>query len=434
MTSYAYQAVNAAGQPMRGTLAVLNQNEALRRIREMGLFPTKLTERLAEREQRVRSTKPAKHGTLLANIRRISIPLMEGRVKASTLSVFTRQLATLIDAGMPLLRGLKILQQQETNPRLKRITGEISDAIEGGGSLTEALQAHPKVFSGLYVNMVRAGEVGGALEITLRRLAEFMEKAQKIKGKVKSAMFYPVAVMIVATGILTLMMVFIVPRFQTVFDGLLGGAQMPAFTRFVMGMSDLARHNAPMVGIGLVAVIIALNLALRTEWGRWVFDLLKLRAPVVGPVFRKTALSRLTRTLGTLLHSGVPVLQALNISRETAGNKVVGRLVGNIHDSVKEGETVTAPLRKSSVFTPVYVGMVDVGEQTGALPDMLLKIADQCDDDVDNAVSAMTSLLEPIMIVFLAVIVGGIVIAMFLPLIEIINNGDGISGDRTGES
>ena len=435
MTSYAYQAVNAAGQPMRGTVAVLNQNEALLRIREMGLFPTKLTERNAEREPHPRAAaKPAKRGALLANLSRISIPLMEGRVKAATLSVFTRQLATLIDAGMPLLRGLKILQQQETNPRLKRITGEISDAIEGGGSLTEALQAHPKVFSGLYVNMVRAGEVGGALEITLRRLAEFMEKAQKIKGKVKSAMFYPVAVMIVATGILTLMMVFIVPKFQTVFDGLLGGAQMPAFTRFVMGMSDIARHNAPMVGTGLVAVIIALNLALRTEWGRWVFDLLKLRAPVVGPVFRKTAISRLTRTLGTLLHSGVPVLQALNISRETAGNKVVGRLVGNIHDSVKEGETVTAPLRKSSVFTPVYVGMVDVGEQTGALPDMLLKIADQCDDDVDNAVSAMTSLLEPIMIVFLAVIVGGIVIAMFLPLIEIINNGDGISGDRTGES
>ena len=275
--------------------------------------------------------------------------------------------------------------------------------------------------------MVRAGEVGGALEITLRRLAEFMEKAQKIKGKVKAAMFYPVAVMVVAAAILTVMMVFVVPRFQAVCEGLLNGAQMPAFTRFVMGLSDAARHHAPMVGLGILGIIIALTFALRTQWGRWSFDLFKLRAPVVGPVFRKTAISRLTRTLGTLLNSGVPVLQALTIVKETAGNKIVGQLVGDIHESVKQGETVTAPLRNSSVFSPVYVGMVDVGEQTGALPDMLLKIADQCDDDVDNAVSAMTSLLEPIMIVILAVIVGSIVIAMFWPLV-IIMNSDGIGG------
>ena len=432
MTSYAYQAVDAAGQPMRGTLAVLNQNEALRRIKEMGLFPTKLTERRPERERPAKDSVAGKRGRTLAGLRKISIPLLQGRVKAAKLAVFTRQLATLIDAGMPLLRGLKILQQQETNPRLKRVTGQISDAIEGGGSLTEAVSAHPKVFNGLYVNMVRAGEVGGALEITLKRLAEFMEKSQKIKGKVKAAMFYPVAVIIVAMGILTLMMVFIVPRFQAVFDGLLNGATMPAFTRFVMGLSDIARHNAPMVGIGLVAAVITFKLMARTQWGRWMIDLCKLRAPAIGPVFRKTAISRMTRTLGTLLNSGVPVLQALNIVKETAGNMVVARTVGAIHDSVKEGDTFTGPLRTSPVFSPVFTGMVDVGEQTGALPDMLLKIADQCDDDVDNAVSAMTSLLEPILIVFLAVIVGGIVIAMFWPLIVIIN-GDGIGGGNTTE-
>ena len=428
MTNYAYQAVNSAGQPMRGTLAVLNQNEALRRIREMGLFPTKLTERRPERDLPARVPQIGKRARTLASLSRLSIPLPQRRVKPRTLAVFTRQLATLIDAGMPLLRGLKILQQQETNPRLKRIVGQVSETIEGGGSLTEALAAHPKDFNGLYVNMVRAGEVSGALEITLRRLAEFMEKAQKIKGKVKAAMFYPVAVMVVAAAILTVMMVFVVPRFQAVFEGLLNGAQMPAFTRFVMGVSDAARHHAPMVGLGILGIIIALTFALRTQWGRWTFDLFKLRAPVVGPVFRKTAISRLTRTLGTLLHSGVPVLQALTIVKETAGNKIVGQLVGNIHESVKQGETVTAPLRNSSVFSPVYVGMVDVGEQTGALPDMLLKIADQCDDDVDNAVSAMTSLLEPIMIVILAVIVGSIVIAMFWPLV-IIMNSDGIGGN-----
>jgi type IV pilus assembly protein PilC len=427
MTSYAYQAVDSAGQPMRGTLAVTNQNEALRRIREMGLFPLKLTERRPERSLPASPTPAETRSRTIASLSRISIPLLQGRVKPRTLAVFTRQLATLIDAGMPLLRGLRILQQQETNPRLKRIVGQVAETIEGGGSLTEALAAHPKDFNGLYVNMVRAGEISGTLETTLRRLAEFMEKAQKIKGKVKAAMFYPAAVMVVAMAILAVMMVFVVPRFQAVFDGLLGGAAMPAFTRFVMGLSDVARHNAPMMGLGILVAVIAAALALRTQWGRWTFDLLKLRAPVIGPVFRKTGISRLTRTLGTLLHSGVPVLQALTIVKETAGNKIVGQLVGDIHESVKQGETVTAPLRNSSVFSPVYVGMVDVGEQTGALPDMLLKIADQCDDDVDNAVNAMTSLLEPILIVFLAVIVGSIVIAMFLPLITIMN-GDPIGG------
>ena len=428
MTSYAYQAVDSAGQPMRGTLAVQNQNEALRRIREMGLFPLKLTERRSERVLPA-PTAPARQGSRrLADWSPLSIPLPQRRVKTSTLAVFTRQLATLIDAGMPLLRGLRILQQQETNPRLKRIIGKVSDAIEGGGSLAEALADHPRDFNGLYVNMVRAGEISGALEITLRRLAEFMEKAQEIKGKVKAAMFYPLAVMVVAMAILTVMMVFVVPRFQAVFDGLLGGAQMPAFTRFVMGISDAVRHNAPLVSLGMLGLMIALALALRTQWGHWTFDLFKLRAPAVGPVFRKTAISRLTRTLGTLLHSGVPVLQALTIVKETAGNKIVAHLVGDIHESVKQGETVTAPLRTSSVFSPVYVGMVDVGEQTGALPDMLLKIADQCDDDVDNAVSAMTSLLEPILIVVLAVIVGSIVIAMFMPLIAIMN-GPGLDNN-----
>jgi len=425
MTSYAYQAVDSAGQPMRGTLAVLDKNEALRRIREMGLFPIKITERRPEREASAKSSVAAKRPRTFARFGNISVPLLEGRVKPRTLAVFTRQLATLIDAGMPLLRGLKILQQQEASPRLKRIVGKVAETIEGGGTLTEALSAHPRDFNGLYVNMVRAGEVSGALEITLRRLAEFMEKAQKIKGKVKAAMFYPVAVMVVAIAIIVVMMVFVIPRFQAIFDGLMSGAQMPAFTQFVMGISEAIRHRAPLVGLGVLALIIAFSLALRTRWGRWTFDLFKLRAPVVGPVFTKTAISRLTRTLGTLLHSGVPVLQALTIVKETAGNKVVGHLVGDIHESVKQGETVTAPLRGSSVFSPVYVGMVDVGEQTGALPDMLLKIADQCDDDVDNAVSAMTSLLEPILIIFLAVIVGSIVIAMFWPLIVMMDKGMG---------
>ena len=435
MTSYAYQAVDATGHPMRGTVAVLNQNEALLRIREMGLFPLKITERRPDRASAApSSSSPPRRGqgwVSLASLSRISFPLLEGRVKPRTLAVFTRQLATLIDAGMPLLRGLKILQQQESNPRLKRIVGKVAETIEGGGSLTEALAAHPKDFNGLYVNMVRAGEVSGALEITLRRLAEFMEKSEKIKGKVKAAMFYPVAVLIVAMAILAVMTVFVIPRFQAVFEGLMNGVQMPAFTRFVMGISEAVRHQAPLVGLGMLAVIIAFSLALRTQWGRRTFDLFKLKSPLVGPVFRKTAISRLTRTLGTLLHSGVPVLQALTIVKETAGNKVIGQIVGNVHESVKQGDTITEPLRNASIISPVYVGMVDIGEQTGALPDMLMKIADQCDDDVDNAVSAMTSLLEPIMIVFLAVIVGSIVIAMFWPLIIIMDGGFGPKSDES---
>jgi type IV pilus assembly protein PilC len=425
MTTFLYQAVDATGQPNRGTLVVGSQNEALQRIREMGLFPTKVTER---RERATAEVMPV--GIRRPAIRRISLAILlwQPRTKPRALAAFTRQLATLVEAGMPLLRGLKILQEQERNTHFRLVIGQIAEGIESGNSLAETLLAYPRVFSPLYINMVRAGEISGTLELTLRRLSEFMEKAQKIKAKVKAAMFYPVAVMCVAGGILTLMMVFIVPRFQAVFDGLLGGAPMPAFTRFVMQVSESIRHHAPMVGLGLIVAVVAFGLVLRTTAGRFSWDKLKITAPVVGPVFRKSAISRLTRTLGTLMSSGVPILQAFKIVKETAGNVVVARLVGRVHESVKQGDTITAPLRSSDIISPVYVGMVDVGEQTGALPDMLMKIADQCDDDVDNAVTAMTSLLEPILIIFLAVVVGSIVIAMFLPILALINVDDGATG------
>jgi len=231
---------------------------------------------------------------------------------------------------------------------------------------------------------------------------------------------------------LIVMMVFVVPRFQLVFEGLLKGAAMPAFTTFILRISEVIRHHALVTAVGVLAVGVAFAASLRTTWGRWVFDRFKLTMPILGAVFRKAAISRFARTFGTLLGSGVPVLQALTIVKEATGNVVVGKVISRVHESVKEGETVTAPLRTSSVFPPMIVGMVDVGEQTGALPDMLLKIADNCDEEVDDAVSAMTSLLEPIMIVFLAVVVGSIVIAMFLPILAIINdpslNGSGAGG------
>jgi type IV pilus assembly protein PilC len=357
--------------------------------------------------------------------------MSEGRIKPAALAVFTRQLATLVDVGMPLLRGLRLLQEQEENRALRRVITELAKSVEAGGTLSEALAAHPKVFSRLYVNMVKAGETGGILELVLRRQAEFMEKALKIKGKVKAAMFYPMAVMGAAAGILTLLMVFIIPRFQTVFEGLLNGRQMPAFTLAVLKISDVFKSHFLVVGMVLLVLFVAFQYCIRTRSGRRWFDRFKLVVPVLGKISRKVALSRFARTFGTLLGSGVPVLQALAIVKETAGNVVVGDVISKIHDSVKEGGTLAEPLKASRIFPAMIGGMVDVGEQTGALPDMLLKIADACDEEVDNAVTAMTSLLEPVMIIFLAIVVGSIVIAMFLPLIYIIN-GPGIGGGGEG--
>ena len=357
--------------------------------------------------------------------------MLRGRIKPAVLAVFTRQLATLIDVGMPLLRGLRLLQEQTENRALRQVITDVAAAIESGNTLSEALEFHPRVFSPLFVSMVKAGEIGGMLEVVLRRQAEFMEKALKIKGKIKAAMFYPVTVMAVAAGILTLLMVFIIPRFQTVFDGLLNGQPMPAFTVLVLNLSEAFRSHYLTVGMALLIFGAALQVLIRTPRGRRWFDRFKLIVTVVGKIVRKTTLSRFARTLGTLLGSGVPILQALTIVRETAGNVIVGDVISKIHDSVKEGGTIAAPLREARIFPPIVSGMVDVGEQAGALPDMLMKIADTCDEEVDNAVSAMTSLLEPIMIIFLAVVVGSIVIAMFLPIIQAaggFNGGGGAGG------
>jgi type IV pilus assembly protein PilC len=413
MSNYAYVAVDPQGLESRGTLDVSDPTEALRRIKEMGLFPTKV---LAE--------KPHCHLPALTRPRlrttpssfNLSLPGWGSGISPRTLTVFTRQLATLVEAGMPLLRGLKTLHEQAESRALRRIIGQLSVTIESGGSFAEALALHPRVFNRLYENMVKAGEVSGALDVTLRRLADFMEKAQKIKGKVKAATCYPCAVLCVAMAILTVLMTYVVPRFKDVLEGLLGGGQMPSFTMFVLRISEAVKHHfllGPVIA-GVIAVVCLL--ALRTGWGRQAFDRLKPVMPVVGPLFRKVAISRFTRTLGTLLGSGVPILQALTIVKETAGNAVVGQVINDVHQRVKEGDPIAPGLRASTVFPAMVAGMVDVGEQTGALPEMLMKIADTYDDEVDNAVGAMTALLEPIMIVFLAVIVGSIVIALFLPL------------------
>jgi len=265
----------------------------------------------------------------------------------------------------------------------------------------------------------------------LKRLAEFSEKAQKIKGKVKAAMFYPVAVLIVALGIMILLLTFVIPRFQGVFAGM--NIQMPWFTTFVLGISSAVKDHFITTAAGVAVFVVIFLLLVKTRLGRLLWDKFKLKVPALGPVVSKVAISNFARTLGTLVSSGVPILQALTIVKETSGNVVISNAVASVHESVKEGETITAPLESSGVFPPMVVSMVDVGEQTGALPEMLLRIADNFDEDVDNAVSAMTSLLEPIMIVFLAVVVGSIVIAMFLPLIAMINNLNGSGGSGGGE-
>jgi type IV pilus assembly protein PilC len=433
MPKYNYVALDQKGNETKGTIEVGSQNEAIGRVKDMGLFPTKITESEKEgkaaKKEKTKAAKPKagkKGGGMSISIK---IPGFGG-VKPKALTTFTRQLATLVDAGLPLLRGLRVLEKQEKAGTLKDVLGQLAASIEGGSTFSEALAQHPKVFNRLFVNMVKAGELGGVLEVVLKRLAEFSEKAQKIKGKVKAALFYPVAVLIVAIGIMVLLMTFVVPKFKDVFGGM--GITLPGFTVFVLAVSDIIRNNIIMTMIVMAGVVVMFLLFIKTKFGRLIWDKVKLKMPPTGQVVTKVSISRFTRTLGTLVSSGVPILQALTIVKETAGNVIIANAVAKVHESVKEGETITAPLEASRVFPPMVISMVDVGEQTGALPEMLLKIADNYDEEVDNAVAAMTSLLEPIMIIFLAVIVGSIVIAMFLPLIAMISNlsGEGDSGGK----
>lgn len=423
MPKYNYVAMDSRGKETKGTLEVANQSEAIGRLKEMGYFPTKVVEAdKVKSDAKGKAVAPAgkkKGGGINLNI---NIPGMKGnKVKSKVLTTFTRQLATLVDAGLPLLRGLRVLERQERSRVLKRVINELAISIEGGSTFSESLAQHPKIFNRLYVNMVKAGELGGVLEVVLNRLAEFQEKAQKIKGKVIAAMFYPVAVMVVAVGILALLMIVVVPKFEAIFKDMLEGEALPAFTRLVLGISNAIKdHILGTLGIAF-GVFVCFKIFAMTKIGRKIVDKVKLKMPVLGPVVSKVAIARFSRTLGTLVSSGVPILQALTIVRETSGNVIIANAVTAIHESVKEGETITQPLEASGAFPPIVISMVDVGEQTGALPEMLMKIADNYDEEVDNAVSAMTSLLEPIMIVFLAVIVGSIVIALFMPLIVLMD-------------
>jgi type IV pilus assembly protein PilC len=334
--------------------------------------------------------------------------------------IFTRQLATLIDSGLPLLRSLNVLAKQERDTVFKKTINHLGDSVQSGGTFSEGLAQHPVIFNDLYVNMVKAGELGGVLELVLGRLAEFQEKAAKIKNKVAAAMVYPVIVMVLAVAIMAFLLVFIVPKFEAIFHDMLGDKPLPTITLFVIGVSRfIQNHWLVLIGL-IIALISGFKFASRTKAGRSIIDRFKLRLPLFGSLIRKTAVSRFSRTLGTLVTSGVPILQALNITRETAGNTVIANAISQVHDSVKEGESIVQPLEASGAFPPMVVSMIDVGEETGQLPEMLLKIAEVYDDEVDNSVAALTAALEPIMIIVLAVVVMTIVIALFMPLISII--------------
>lgn len=428
MPSYAYTALDARGQEVSDTLEAGNENEAIAALRQAGYYPTSVMEAgKAAKAARGKTAKApkAKAAGLKKDIN-ISIPFLERKtIKPKTLMIFTRQLATLIDSGLPLLRGLNVLGKQEPDPVLRKTIGKLADSVQGGSTFSDGLAQHPKLFNKLYINMVKAGELGGVMELVLVRLADFQEKAQKLKNKVVSAMFYPVIVLIIAVAIMAFLLVYIVPKFEQIFADMLGGKPLPALTEFVIGTSRFFQNQWYMILGAVFVVVVAYSLAGRTEKGLAIIDAIKLRVPLFGDLIKKSAISRFSRTLGTLVTSGVPILQALNITRDTAGNVVLSNAIQKVHDSVKEGESIVSPLEKSGIFPPMVVSMIDVGEETGQLPEMLLKVADVYDDEVDNTVAGLTSLLEPIMIVFLAVVVGTIVIALFLPLISIISGLQG---------
>jgi type IV pilus assembly protein PilC len=421
MPRYNYVALDARGQESTGLVEAASTNEVIGQLRQAGYFPTSVYEENKSGRDGTVARRAAKMARTTRPRAKVNIVLFQRKkIRPKILMIFTRQLATLIDSGLPLLRSLNVLAKQERDAVLRNTINKLADGVQGGNTFSDALALHPRIFNDLYVNMVRAGEIGGVLELVLNRLAEFQEKAAKIKNKVVAAMVYPIIVITMAIAIMGFLLVFIVPKFEAIFHDMLGNRPLPVITMFVINLSKLVQnHWLVIIGL-LVAVVAGYKFMNRTTSGRSIIDRLKLHLPLFGDLNRKTAISRFSRTLGTLVTSGVPILQALNITRETAGNAVIAKAISQVHDSVKEGESIVQPLEASRTFPPMVISMIDVGEETGQLPEMLLKIADVYDDEVDNSVAGITAALEPIMIVILAFIVGTIVIALFMPLISII--------------
>jgi len=430
MPKFNYSAIeSASGKEKKGVVESASSEQAAAELKAMGLIPTALA---PEGSGGAKLTVGGKK-----DVRKLNAPgspqgdqqqrpkkkkgMSFGRViNNAGLTVFTRQLATLVNAGMPIMRSLETLARQEKNLPFKEVVESLVESIRSGSNFSDGLLQHPKVFDRLYVNMVKAGEAGGVLGTVLDRLSRFMEKSERIKGKVKSAMTYPVIIVFVAVLIVGALMVVVIPQFEKIFSGMLKGQPMPDLTLAVLAVSNFFKNHY-LLAIGLcVALYFSFKAWHKTRAGTRAVDWFLLHAPGVGPLFLKSSISRFTRTLGTLLASGVPILQALIITRDTSGNVHVADALNVVHDRVKEGDNVARPLDSTKVFPSMVTSMIEVGEETGALPEMLNRVADTYDEEVDNSVAGLTSIIEPVMIVFMAVMVGTIVIALFLPIVKII--------------
>lgn len=416
MAKFQYTAVDGNGKERKGVIEAADDKEATGLLKNQGLFPTSVV--LAggmEKKSGAGQAAGAKGG--------MGFLFGAPKISSKDLCTATRQLATLLEAGLPLVRALRTLERQArgVTPAVHKVMGGLADAVESGATFSEALANFPRSFNKLYVSMVRAGEASGAMEIVLVRLAEFMEKAQRIAGKVKSALVYPIAVLVIAMAITAGLMIFVIPKFAKMFEEMLPGETLPGITLFVIAASEALKNNAIGFVIGLAVGIFIFRLLLKTKPGAYAFDYLAMRLPPFNGLVIRSTSARFCRTLGTLMGSGVAVLQALQIVKDTSGNEIVSRAIQDVHDAVKEGEGMTKPLEKSKAFPLMLCSMVEVGEETGALPDMLNRVAGVYEEEVDRAVEGMTALIEPIMICFLAVVVGGIVIALFAPMVKMID-------------
>ncbi len=396
MPIYIWVAETKKGRKLKGELEAGNEKIALNQLRKRNFTVKKL--------------KP-KPKDLFANV-----PFMQPKVKNKDLVIFTRQFSTMIDAGLPLVQGLSILAEQSENPTFKKILKEITRDVEGGSTLAEAMRKHPKVFDDLYVNLVAAGELGGILDTILRRLAEYIEKSEKLKSQIKGAMTYPVVVMCIAIIVIAVILIFVIPVFEEMFSDF--GSALPGPTQIVVNMSRFMKTNFIWVALGIGVIVYAFKRYRGTAGGRRATDKLLLKMPIFGDLLKKVAVARFTRTLGTMITSGVPILDALDIVARTSGNKILEEIILEVRVSIAEGQTIAEPLSENDIFPGMVIQMISVGEATGALDTMLGKIADFYDEEVDVAVSALTSMLEPLLMVFLGGSIGGLVIAMYLPIFQ----------------
>ncbi|MGF1574183.1 MAG: type II secretion system F family protein [Sumerlaeia bacterium] len=404
MPEFYYEALERGGKQVKGTIEAANEDVIIDKLRGMGYYPLKVVQQ--------KSTAGDVDICALPGIRNVM-----HRVKFKHVMVFTRQLATLIDAGLPILRALYILTEQVESVIFKEKISQIAKSIEGGSSLSEAMSKHPKVFDNLYVNMVRAGEIGGVLEAVLNKIAHFLEKRQALIGKVKSAMMYPVVVMSLAIIIVVFILWKIMPKFVDIFEQL--GAELPWLTQQLVNASHVLLNETWKIIVAVIIIVLCYRQINSTQKGKLFFDRTKMKIPVLGDLIKKVAIARFAGTLATLVTSGVPILQSLDIVRDTSGNEVIALAMDKVYNSVKEGDSIHEPLSECYVFPPLVVHMVAVGEETGAIDQMLNKVAEAYEQEVDNTVDALTSILEPILIVFLGVIVGTIVVALYLPLFSI---------------